>query len=352
MTELEPAPPGILIRPREHLPIAYSDIDFTISEETAVAILAGDAENTVLAYDRNWRVFGEWCDASGRVTLPATPQTLAEYVRQLCAAQAAPATISQVVGTIRSRHRRAGFKSQPDTEETMRILRGYRKAWSRAGGRAHKAKPVLIPALRAMVQTCDPETPAGVRDRSLLLAGFNGMFRRSELSGLDITDIASAGDEGMTVFLRMSKTDQDAKGIEVKVPFGQHRATCAVRATRAWIDLMAERGLTTGPLYRPVDRHGRIGGEHLTSGHDTQRLTGAAINKIVRRRASLAGLDDAAGYSGHSLRSGSATSAYLKHSPVSKIAEHGRWAENSPVVLGYIRAVDGWDDNPMKGIGL
>jgi integrase len=203
-----------------------------------------------------------------------------------------------------------------------------------------------------MVTTCDPETAAGLRDRSLLLVGFNAMCRRSELAALNLADIISAGDEGMRVYIGSSKTDQEARGAEVSVPYGQHQPTCAVRATRDWAACLRERGIAGDALYRPVDRHDRISGEPDASGHAAGRLTGAAVSAMVRRRAILAGLDDPEKYSGHSLRSGAATAAYHAGAPVAEIAKHGRWAENSGVVLGYIRAVDEWKNNPMKGIGL
>ena len=350
--EVEPRAAGIVVRPRERLPVAYADIDYTISEETAADLLAADPVNTRLAYDRNWRQFARWCGDTGRTAMPATPQTLTEYVRVLIYAGLTPATVEQVIGTIRSRHRRDGFKGQPDTFETLRLLRAYRRAWAKAGGRVRKATPVLIPALRVMVKTCDLETAAGLRDRAILLTGFNAMCRRSELAALDLADIISAGDEGMRVYIGSSKTDQEAEGVAVSVPYGQHRATCAVRAVRDWTACLADRGIGGDALYRPVDRHDRISGEPLASGHAASRLTGAAVSAMVRRRAQLAGLDEPGKYSGHSLRSGAATSAYLAGAPVAEIAKHGRWAENSGVVLGYIRAVDEWKNNPMKGIGL
>jgi site-specific recombinase XerD len=343
---------AIVIRPRGGQPVAWSDVDFSISAETAEELLAAEPANTRRAYDRNWRQFQRWCAPEGRMSLPATPQTLAEYVRQLAHASFAPSTIDQVIGTIRSKHRGAGYKEQPDTFETLKLLRSYRRAWADAGGRARQATPILIPALRAMVKTCDLSTPIGVRDRSLLLTGFNAMCRRSELAGLDILDILAATDEGMAVHIRYSKTDKDAKGARVSVPFGQHAATCAVRATRAWITLLAGHGITEGALYRPVDRHGRIGDEALAAGHASRRLSGKAVSDVVSRRAVLAGLEDPEGYTGHSLRSGAATSAYLGGAPVAEIIKHGRWSPKSPVVLGYIRAVDEWENNPMKGIGL
>jgi hypothetical protein len=115
---------------------------------------------------------------------------------------------------------------------------------------------------------------------------------------------------------------------------------------------LAGHGITTGALFRAVDRYNNIAGQPKYAGREAMRLTGKSVSDLVHRRAVLAKLPDAAGCTGHSLRSGAATSAYLAGAPVAGIAAHGRWSATSPVVLGYIRAVDKWRHNPMKGIGL
>jgi integrase len=352
MTEIEPAPGALITLRPDTAAVAYTDLDYSITTETAGELLAAVPENTRRAYERAWGAFEDWCAGESRVALPATPHTLTEYIRRLCGAGLSPNTVSQAIGVIRARHRDAGFPKQPDTRQTARLLRSYRRAWSDSGGRVRQRTPLLVPALRAMIQACDPGTAAGTRDRAILLLGFNIMGRRSELSRLDLADVASAGEEGVTVFIRYSKTDQEAKGVSVPVPYGQHAPTCAVRALRAWTGLLAERGVTAGALFRPVDRHGHIGDEDGAAGHPQERLTGHAINEMVRRRALLAGLKDYGKYGAHSLRSGAATTAYAHGVPVAEIAKHGRWNPKSPVILGYIRAVDDWDNNPMKGIGL
>lgn len=353
MTDLEPARHLIVARPGERPEVAYSDLDYSVTVDTAEALIAAVPPNTRRAYDVAWDRLSRWCESTGRVALPATPQTLAEYMRVLTGIDLAPNTIDQAVGCIRARHRDAGYKDQPDTKPALRLLREYRKAWADHGGRVRKRLPILIPALRAMVATCDPDTLAGVRDRAILLLGFNMMGRRSEVAGLDIPDLRAAGDNGIEVFVRYSKTDQDAQGVSVPVPFGQHVETCAVRSVRAWTAILADREWNpTGAVFRPIDRHGTIGDEPGAAGHTAGRLTGHSVNAIVRRRARLAGLDDADQYGAHGLRSGAATVAYAHGIPVSVIAEHGRWSPHSPVVLGYLRAVDGWTHNPMKGIGL
>lgn len=352
MSEIEPAKGRIVLRPAEHPAAAYTDLDYSITEETARNLIAATPENTRLAYARAWGQFEKWCGGEGRIALPATPQTLADYVSVLAGSGLAPATIGQAIGVIRATHRKQGFKGQPDTAQPLKLLRGYRKQWADAGHRVRKKTPVLLASLREMVATCDPATPIGVRDRALLLLGFNMMARRSELAGLDLADLREVDGEGLGVYLKHSKTDQDAEGIRVPVPYGQHQETCAVRAVQAWTALLAERGVTSGALFRPVDRHGRIGTDPGAAGISRPRLTGKGVGLIVRHRAGLAGLPDPETYGGHSLRSGAATTAYAAGVPVSVIAQHGRWLPTSPVVLGYIRAVDDWKNNPMKGIGL
>ena len=346
---LEPSQSPITARPEQPTPAAYTDIDFTIAASTAERLLNATPDNTRRTYDYAWRQFERWCTDEGRVPLPATPQTLADYVARLIGCDLAPATIDNAIGAIRSRHTGAGYEGHPNTKAALKLLRAYRKEWADKGNSVTKATPLLLDGLRAMVSTCDPATPAGTRDRALLLLGFNMMARRSELSALNQGDLREV-DEGLIVSVRYSKTDQDAAGTEVHVPFGQHAETCAVRAVTAWRNLLAERDLGGGALFRPIDRHGRIAGEPKTAGRIAERLSGKSISDIVHRRAVLAGLRGH--YTGHSLRSGAATTAYAAGVPVSVIAAHGRWAERSPVVLGYIRAVDKWQHNPMKGVGL
>lgn len=330
----------------------YTPADFRVPDAALNLMRRAVPDETVRAYRGDWGRFETWCAAEGRTALPATPETFAAYVAHLVGQNKAPATIDRAMGVIRAAHAAAGHKGQPDREAAQKTLKGWRLEWSERGGRVRKATPAVITAIRAMVDTCDPGTPAGIRDRAVILLGFSLMARRSELSGLDIADIGPDGDEGITVFIRKSKTDKEARGAEVAVLYGSHPQTCPVRAVRAWLRVLAEAGITEGPLLRPVDRHGRIGGMPLASGRKGERLTGHSVSEIIRTAARRAGLPDPERYSGHSVRSGAPTSAYAAGAPVSAIAETGRWSPRSPVVLGYIRAVDKWKNHPMRGVGL
>jgi integrase len=348
VSELEPVEPQSIVVP-PGTSVVHTDADYAITDETARRLADSTPANTQKAYDRAWKNFCDWCTTQSRNPLPATAQTLTEYVRHLIDRQLAPATIDQAMGVIRAKHAQDGYDDQPPTKPARKIYKAYRREWTENGHRVRKAPPVVIDALRAMVDTCDPDTLAGIRDRALLLLGFNMMARRSELAALDIGDLRESS-EGLTVYIRSSKTDQAAEGVEVNVPYGQHAETCAVRSVRAWKEALAEHGITNGALFRPIDRHGRLPHEAKAAGRTSTRLTGKSVAEVIRRRGKLAGLEG--NFTGHSLRAGAATAAYAANNPVSAIAEQGRWSPKSPVVLGYIRSVDKWKNNPMKGIGL
>lgn len=332
MTDLEPSPAEVVPHdPNAVLsPAALDRLDRSVPE------------NTKSAYRRQALAFITWCQQHGRDTLPASPQTLADYVSHLCDLDRAPSTIEQAIAVIRVAHREAGHDGQPDTRAALRILKTHKKDRAAAGKRKRKAPPVTLTALRAMVDAADPSTLAGRRDRVLLVLGFAMMARRSELAALRIEDITFT-DDGLTVLIRSSKTDQEAAGAEVNIPHGVHPDTDPVRVVRAWLDTLAEHGAEDGPLLRHVNRWGQLqpGG-----------LSGAAINERVRALAIRAGLPNAPAFTAHGLRAGGPTEAAKAGQPVSFIAEHGRWSKTSPQVMEYIRPVDKWRDNPMRGIGL
>ncbi|MEU9245688.1 tyrosine-type recombinase/integrase [Streptomyces sp. NPDC048385] len=299
-------------------------------------------DTTRRAYERQGRAFTAWCAETGRSPLPATPHTLAEYVSHLADENKAPSTIEQAIAAIRTAHRLAGFKGQPGTDAALQILKTHRRDRADAGHRKRAAPPVTLAPLRAMVDAADPTTVAGRRDRVIVVLGFAIMARRSELAALRTDDVRFTED-GLTVLIRSSKTDQNAYGAEVRVPHGVHPDTDPVRVTQAWLDVLAQHDALPGPLLRRVNRWDQVqpGG-----------LSGAAINERVRWLAVAAGLPDAETFTAHGLRASGPTEAAKAGYPVSFIADHGRWSKTSPQVLEYVRPVDKWRDNPMRGIGL
>jgi integrase len=327
----------------EPLPVTAA-ADLVLSETTRARIRDGVPANTRRAYEQQWAAFTTWCAGAGRVPLPATGETLAEYVCLLCDAGKAPATIEQAIATIRTVHRLSGMEHQPPTEAARLALRQYKRERAAAGQRNQRqAPPVTIDALRAMVGACDLGTRAGVRDRLLLVLGLAMMGRRSELAALTVDDVREAGD-GIEVTIRTSKTDKHSRGEVIAIPRGSHPLTDPVAALTDWLTVLADTDESepAGRLLRRIDRHDNLGAA----------LSGDAINTRIRHLAVRAGVPNAENYTAHSLRAGGATVAYAAGVPVSVIAAHGRWEKDSPVVLGYIRAVDRWRDNAMRGVGL
>jgi integrase len=182
-----------------------------------------------------------------------------------------------------------------DSPTAAGIVKNTLKGIKRTLGTAALQKaPALTDDIRAMVGMADSGL-IGLRDRALILLGFAGAFRRSEVVGLDIED-CSFGKDGLTVTLRRSKTDQDGQGRKIGIPYGSNPDTCPVRVLQAWVEQAA---LASGPVFHSINRHGRV---------HARRLSPADVARIVKKLAESAGLD-AAKYAGHSLRAGHATSA-------------------------------------------
>lgn len=346
MSELEIANEG------DYSP-ATRPADFQVSPETLEMIARSDAENTRLAYNQDWERFEHWCESEDRTSLPATPQTFADYVRYLASTPTErgtlprPATIDRAMGAIGRRHNDTGIKL--DRRAASKVYKTYKKEWAGAGNRKSQAKPADVAAIRQMVSACDVADLAGIRDRAIILLGFAFMGRRSEITALDISDLTEH-ENGMIILIRMSKTDQQADGIKLPIRYGDDPTLCPVVGVQAWLAALERRGITSGPLFRRIDRHGRLGGTPDAAGRGGTRMTPQSVHNIIRRTAEKAGLPDPEEYKGHSLRAGGATSAAAGGASISAISDIGRWSRKSTTVHEYVRAVDMWDDHPMKGV--
>jgi integrase len=226
-----------------------------------------------------------------RTSLPAAPETVALYLTNLAERRRSMATLAPRLATISQAHQAAHLESPTRAAEVRAVMQGIR----RAKGTPQRQKTAAITLIiRAMVAGL-PGSLIGMRDRALLLLGFAGAFRRSELVSLDVADLAFNAD-GLVVTLRRSKTDQDGQGATKGIPYGSHPGTCPVRALRALLDTA---GIVDGPLFRPITRHGKI---------QPMRLSAYAVALVVKRAAEATGLDPEQ-FAGHSLRAGLATAA-------------------------------------------
>lgn len=314
------------------------------SDSRAVGYLAGLADTardyigqakapaTVRAYRSDWRDFTAWAAAHGLAALPAEPSTVALYLSALAGERKA-STLRRRLSAISQAHKAAGH--QPPKDATLTLT------WQgicRTHGTAETGKAAALTAdIRAMVENL-PSGMLGVRDRALLLLGFAGALRRSELVALDVGDVAFTG-AGLVVTIRRSKTDQAGQGQKIGIPHGGHAATCPVRALRAWLDVVKIGG--EGAIFRPVTRHGAV----LPS-----RLSDRAVALAVKRAAEGAGLD-ASQYAGHSLRAGLATSAAAAGVSERVIMAQTRH-KSVTVARRYIRDGSLFRENAAGGVGL
>lgn len=294
---------------------------------------ASRSEATLDAYASDLRHFSAWADANHRAAMPADPETVALYLTSM-ADSFKPSTLSRRVAAISVAHQHAGFPSPTADTLVRSVLTGIRRT---VGVAPKQVAPATIGEIRKMTARMGQST-IEIRDRAMLLLGFAGAFRRSELVSLDLSDLQEHPD-GILVTLRRSKTDQEGHGDSRAIPFGSDAATCPVRATQAWI---SAAGITDGPIFRPVDRHGNVA---------SSRLSGKAVALVVKRAAELAGLDPSV-YSGHSLRAGFVTTAAANGASERAIARQTGHAAGSTVLRQYIRHASAFTDNAASMVGL
>ena len=287
------------------------------------------ASATLRAYRSDWVHFSAWCTAYRFIALPAPPETIGGYLAAH-AGTLSVATLTRRLSSIAIGHRNAGYSLDTKHPAIRDVMGGIRRTH---GVAQRQAAPMTVPVTRLVVATC-AGTLIDRRDRALVLAGVAGAFRRSELVALDVADLAAVP-EGYRITIRRSKSDQDGEGQVIQLG-RTGRATCPVGAVEAWI---AAAGLTAGPLFRSVDRHGRLGSS----------LSTRAVADVVKKRAALAGLDGA--FSGHSLRSGFATSAAYAGIEERAIMCQTRHT-SATTVRRFIRAGDLFRQNLAVDMGL
>jgi site-specific recombinase XerD len=315
----------------------------TASDKGAVASLslqarefaaAAKASNTLRAYQSDWKDFHEWCETHWFASLPATPETVALYITDR-AATLKTSSLARRLTTINRAHQAASQPS-PATMKNAVVSEVWKGIKRKKGTAQHGKKPFLTPDLRRMIAEL-PQDLRGLRDRALLLAGFAGGFRRSELAALRVEDLETTPD-GLVVRLGRSKTDQEGQGRPVAVPYGSVPGTCPVRALRAWLD---QAVITSGPVFRAVNRFGEAG-DHA--------LHPDSVGYLVKRAAGRAGLE-VADYAGHSLRAGLATQAAMNGA--SEFAIMRQTGHRSlATVRKYIRQGSLFRDNAATKLGL
>ena len=282
------------------------------------------SDNTRRAYRSDLMHFQEWGG-----TIPATDGMIAAYLADH-AGELSVSTLMRRLASIAKAHTAQGEGNPIKSILVQSTMRGIKRAHTTL---QKQAKPLLVADLLTITASLTGSTK-DMRDMALLLIGFAGGFRRSELVVIDYADIEWVR-QGVVILIRRSKTDQEGAGRKIGIPYARGRY-CPVLSLKAWL----EHGyIEDGPVFRPVDRHGRI---------SKSRLSGEAVSLVIKGRVSAIGLEPDK-YSGHSLRAGFATSAATAGVSSWKIRQQTGHASDA-MLARYIRDGELFVDNAAAAL--
>ena len=266
-----------------------------LQEETLLNLKSSKSLNTIRAYKSDYRDFGLFCVKNGFRSLPADPKIVSLYLTHLSTKDVKISTLKRRLVSIGVIHKLKGHYLDTKHPSIIENIMGIKR---RKGSIQKGKKPLLINNLKQIIDVIDTHNNEEIkkfRDRSLILIGFSGGFRRNEIVSLDYEDLDFVG-EGLKINLKRSKTDQFGEGAVKGLPYFDNSQYCPVLSLKKWIEVS---NIKYGPLFRRFAK-----GSKLTE----NRLTDQTVALLIKEYLKLAGIDSK-NYSGHSLRSGFATSA-------------------------------------------
>lgn len=304
----------------------------------------GTPPNTRRAYEGDWRRFEAWCAAWGHRALPASPQVAILYVTYLAdperpGGSQKPATIERAMAALSHYHKVRGYVPPRQSIHVQQHIRKVKVALKTA---SEQAPPLLVMHLEKIVSRMPATEPVSLRDKALLLVGWAGALRRSELAGLD-RGHASFTPEGVVLTIASSKTDQEGQGVSIPIEPAQNPDLCPVSALRAWLGVcLSSDHQPSDPLFQRT----YFGGLHM------DRIPDWEINHVVKawaRKADIAPDQPGVEFSGHSLRAGFITEAARAGRAEWQIMRHSRH-KSYESFRGYIRRANLFQDNPGRGL--
>ena len=266
-----------------------------LQEETLLNLQNSKANNTVKAYKSDFNDFGLFCSQNGFKSLPSEPKIVSLYLTYLSTKDAKISTLKRRIVSIGVIHRLKGHYLDMKHPSIIENIMGIKR---RKGVIQNAKKPILISHLKSIINAIDEQKNEDIkklRDRSIILIGFSGGFRRNEIVSLDYEDLDFV-EEGLKIQIRRSKTDQFGEGSIKAIPYFDNSKYCPVTSIRNWLEISK---INSGALFRRF-----VKGSKLSK----NRLTDQTVALLIKEYLRLTGIESK-NYSGHSLRSGFATSA-------------------------------------------
>jgi len=308
-----------------------------LEQETILNLKHSKAPNTIRAYQSDFNDFRVFCAKNGFRSLPSDSKVVSIYLTHLSTKDAKMSTLKRRLVSIGVIHKLKGHYLDTKHPSIIENIMGIKR---RKGSFQKGKKPILINNLKAIINVIDQQNKEEIkklRDRSIILIGFSGGFRRNEIVSLDYDDLDFVT-EGLKIKIRRSKTDQFGEGLIKALPYFDNTQYCPVVSLKKWINITR---INSGPLFRRF-----LKGSRLTE----SRLTDQTVALLIKEYLTLTGIDSK-NYSGHSLRSGFATSAAEAGAEERKImAMTGH--KSTEMVRRYIKDANLFKDNALNKIKI
>ena len=308
-----------------------------LKEETLLNLQSSKANNTVRAYKSDFKYFGLFCTQNGFKSLPSEPKIVSLYLTYLSTKELKMSTLKRKLVSIGVIHRLKGHYLDTKHPSIIENIMGIKR---RKGSIQKGKKPLLINNLKKLIDVIDQENNQDIkklRDRSIILIGFSGGFRRNEIVSLDYEDLDFV-EEGLKIQIRRSKTDQFGEGLVKALPYFNNSRYCPVVSLKNWIAISK---INSDSLFRRFSKGSKL---------SKYRLTDQTVALIIKKYLQLAGIDSK-DYSGHSLRSGFATSAAESGAEERSImAMTGH--KSTEMVRRYIKEANLFKNNALNKIKL
>ena len=308
-----------------------------LQEETLINLQSSKASNTVRAYKSDFSDFGLFCAQNGFKSLPSEPKVVSLYLTHLSTKDAKISTLKRRLVSIGVIHKLKGHYLDTKHPAIIENIMGIKR---RKGTFQKAKKPILISSLKKIINVIDQQKKEEIkklRDRSIILIGFSGGFRRNEIVSLDYDDLDFVP-EGLKLSIRRSKTDQFGEGFTKALPYFDSSQYCPVVSLKKLLDLSKIR---SGPVFRRFSKGSKL---------SENRLTDQTVALLIKEYLNLAGIDSE-NFSGHSLRSGFATSAAesgVEERNIMAMTGH----KSTEMVRRYIKEANLFKNNALNKIKI